>query len=378
MPTVRAFARRAAVGLTLCACRDGGNNSLQQMPVTTIPRMDSAGHVQFVHPIAAARLTDGNIVLADAATLLIKYFDRHGHLRQSVGGRGYEAGRFASLSWIGRCRGDSIFAFDFILQQVTVLDSAGSVGRVLVPPPSTAIVACGPDGSLAALSRPIALTAAPRAEGERRAELFISTAAGWQLVDTVIAFNYDGKIGLTVPRPVGRVTKLALTNGSLFVGTGAQAVVDVLDIESRTHASLTVADGSHPVTRANFARAIDTFVLWQSDTVEETRWRNRLRRASLPAATPSYSGLFVDHAETLWVVVSTPGDAVTRLRGYRGGRLVRQANIGADIIVYEIGSDYVLGSEWGGHEPRRVVVYRLTSGEPERPGGSRSLISAGL
>jgi hypothetical protein len=90
------------------------------------------------------------------------------------------------------------------------------------------------------------------------------------------------------------------------------------------------------------------------------RERERLGAVPLPRSLPPYTAIFTDTEGTVWVVVSSPGDAETRLRAIGArGRVVGEVRIPRDLRVMEVGSDYVLGVYDDASSTQHLAVYRL-------------------
>lgn len=64
------------------------------------------------------------------------------------------------------------------------------------------------------------------------------------------------------------------------------------------------------------------------------------------------------------MVTSIPGDDATELRaiGADGG-IVADLRLPVDMIVYEVGRDYILGTYEDGDGEPHVVMYRIRRGE---------------
>lgn len=78
------------------------------------------------------------VVLLNAGTAEVRFYNRNGELARSVGGRGEGPGEFRQPSWMGRFRGDSIAVFDWDTARMSILDERGKFGRSFVLQPQGA------------------------------------------------------------------------------------------------------------------------------------------------------------------------------------------------------------------------------------------------
>src|SRR5688572_13582719 len=68
------------------------------------------------------------------------------------------------------------------------------------------------------------------------------------------------------------------------------------------------------------------------------------RREAVADRLPAYKGVLTDTEAMLWIVRSVPGDARTHLRAVgHDGKVVGDVRIPKNLVVLEVGSEYVLG-----------------------------------
>lgn len=87
--------------------------------------------LQLFRVVDAELMPDGTLVVANAGSSEILYFDRNGTLTRRVGGAGSGPGEFRSISWIDRRPPDSLAVADGGLRRVVVLDGAGVSSRTV-------------------------------------------------------------------------------------------------------------------------------------------------------------------------------------------------------------------------------------------------------
>jgi hypothetical protein len=80
---------------------------------------------ELYRPRRVFRLRDGRIVIGDAGTMYVRYYDGAGRHLLDAGGRGAGPGEFQRLSWVGRLEDDSVLVYDQTLRRFTVFDADG-------------------------------------------------------------------------------------------------------------------------------------------------------------------------------------------------------------------------------------------------------------
>lgn len=98
-------------------------------PVASIGTQEGEGKWQLHRVGDATKLADGRIVVANAGSSQLLVFDAAGTYQAAWGGPGEGPGEFASLGRIARWPGDSIMASDVGHERVTIFFADGSHGR---------------------------------------------------------------------------------------------------------------------------------------------------------------------------------------------------------------------------------------------------------
>jgi hypothetical protein len=86
---------------------------------------------QLYRVAGAIRLSDGRLVVANAGSVEIYYYDRAGEFVRAVGGRGGGPGEFQWLDWIAKLDGDTIVAYDSSERRVSWFDDQGELARAV-------------------------------------------------------------------------------------------------------------------------------------------------------------------------------------------------------------------------------------------------------
>jgi hypothetical protein len=363
-PTImRALTAVLCLGaLAACASSDAAN-AVARWKVDAEPALDIAssaddGSVVFVNASAATRLSSGMVVVADATDAMLRFFDASGRQVRTVGRRGGGPGEFRALAWLGQCGADSLYVGDYVRGQFSVIDSAGNFVRTYPYSGREFAQTCSRTGIFAGLELPEG-TGMPSERGETyHAPLWLADANG----DTLRTFA-PAKLGEN--RPLGRMTKLALAGERIYVGTADSAFVDVYSTAGQKLGVVAVGENkSRRPSERNFERAINAMVMELPGRESQERAREMLLKIPPPEQMPSYSAIFTDPAGTLWVNLSAPGDGETRLRAVGAdGAQLGEVVLPLDLVVFEVGEDYVLG-RWEDEESGEVHVrmYRFRRG----------------
>jgi hypothetical protein len=372
---IRRLAQLLICMLAACLTRDQQADHAapreREWRVDSLPRLDIASGsltepVVLDQPVAGTVLRDGTIVVAEGIGGSIRFFGPDGHPIRTVGRPGSGPGEFRLISWMGRCWTDSLFVWDFMQARVSVLDSRGRLGRVYhLPPepetgPAPAVLACSPQGVFAFVLRPTSV-------GDRTREGPFARSYG-RLVLADAAGNVSNSIGDVpvgemiasmgmVPRPLGRRTSVAVSTQYMYVGTADSPFVNVYSLDGQYIKALALGTPSRQATDADYERAVDAELQWTSEESFRRRLRDRLLKAERPKALPPYTALLVDSEEVLWVVVSTPGEPTTWLRGLRDGAIVADLLVPTSMTPFEVGSDHVLGVHEDQNGVQHLVLY---------------------
>jgi len=327
--------------------------------VTDIPGASAAGDLNFTIPAGATRLSDGTVVIGDLHGGAVRYFDEAGRQVASFGRFGEGPGEFGQVNWLGQCAADTVLVWDTQLSRLTVLDRRGwmvhqdriPMGEHRMPP---LLLACAPGGPLAALrlpSEPVSGTSDGRSPMYRGRLDFLDDRG------RVTQEAGDASVGET--QVLGRLTKMAVAPGVLYVGTAESAAVDVYDSTGLRVGSVGVGSVGREVTQPLWEHAVDER-LWQLAQPVDRATRDWMLGLPRPKYLPPYSALAADPEGILWASLSFSGDTTTVLRGVRpAGSEVADILLPKYVSVLEVGVDYVLGIHADETGELHVVVFRL-------------------
>ncbi len=103
--------------------------TVESEPLLEIGTVTGAPEYQFTDVVAAARLSNGDIVVAERAASELRSYDAAGNFLWRAGRSGEGPGEFRSLDFVGTTAGDSLVTFDGALLRAQVFDSQGGLAR---------------------------------------------------------------------------------------------------------------------------------------------------------------------------------------------------------------------------------------------------------
>ncbi len=103
--------------------------TVEAEPLVEIGTVSGAPEYQFSEVVAAARLSTGDIVVADRGASELRSYEAAGTFQWSVGRFGEGPGEFESLDFVGTTIGDSLVTYDAGLMRAQLFDPAGGLAR---------------------------------------------------------------------------------------------------------------------------------------------------------------------------------------------------------------------------------------------------------
>ena len=100
-------------------------------PTVTIGELEGAEEYLLFRVYTAKRLANGHIVLTNAGTNELRFYDADGVHVRTVGGEGEGPAEFRFLMDVSQAGDDSIIAFDISLRRFSLWDISGEFGRML-------------------------------------------------------------------------------------------------------------------------------------------------------------------------------------------------------------------------------------------------------
>ena len=325
-------------------------------PSLSIGAVDSEEADQLFQVTDAMRLPDGRIVIANSGSNELRVFNADGSHSATWGGRGEGPGEFISYSptAVAAWPGDSVAAPNPWGTRLTLFDSDGNHGRdVRLDPTMLNVVDVLPDGKIVSegsglrgdtkgssgLVRSPAEWAILDSDGTRHASLGEYPGAEWLAI-----FDSDGNLEGGRPHPFGRATVGAVWGELVAIG-----VQDSYEIKAyRTDGSLArivrrAGDLESP-TRADLEAYFARRYANRPDD-ERISALAEVKDMPLVESFPAFSVILSDLAGNLWVQeYQMPGEeAVVWTVFDPGGRIRGLIETPADLEVFKIGEDYILG-----------------------------------
>ncbi len=331
-------------------------------PSVDVGVMEGAPAYELQHAMGAARIADGSIVIADAASGELRCFDSEGRHLWTSGGQGDGPGEFQNIGWLHRL-GDSLAAYDPSLRRVSVFDDRGDLGRAVNLASSggrgrPSALGVMHDGSIVVSALPT-LNVLAHADG-------IVQASGWllrydphgALRDTIDSMagsqQYISTIGSRrgmIPLPFGTRSVVAVSPTNIYAGNSGSYEVRRYDDRGALETVLRRLRPIRPMTpelieayrRARLERA--------TSDIERELIGQVLDAVPFPDVLPAFTSLIVDTRGHLWMAdFLAPGELEQTYSVFAPeGHLLGAVSVPQGLQIYGIGSDYVLGrwrDEW--------------------------------
>ncbi|MHB1194848.1 MAG: hypothetical protein ACYC6F_17615 [Longimicrobiales bacterium] len=312
-------------------------------------------------PTGATRLSNGSIVVSDRWAQAVRFFDESGALVRTAGRGGEGPGEFTAPSWLGQCGPDQVFVWDYMQNQMAVIDSAGTVVREFTPHGNPAWFRCSSGGRIAIAGQTLEL---PRSVSQVLATRF--TARLWLANADGDSVGGVGVLPMAEGWILGKQTQYAITDDRLYVGTADSAFLDVYDLGGVHISAIPLAITPRPPSEANIQAWLDK----QWEVFQDTQYREQgkqmtRQRSKVPEHLPLYTGLALDPEGVIWVVLSSPGDAETRFQAVsKDGTFLADLRIPEELELYEVGRDYLLGGIHHETGIPGIALYRIHRGLP--------------
>lgn len=333
------------------------------------------------------RLSDGRIVVADSDSREVRYYDGEGVFQRSSGRRGSGPGEYEALSSIVRLRGDSLVVFDSRQRRVTILDSEGTYVR---------------DWSIPALSDsefplevvgvmgngvPVGLQSSrstPNQDGYRRDQWKLALIPGPSAGAAFLSDEYRGRemfeavspppggrmVMTSSSLPFGRTTHFVMTDSNIFVGSSDTYEIRMYGSEGSLVRIIRKTDVT-PVPISD--DGIEWYIDQQMKEYEGVEIggiapdlpaiRELMFTWPRVAGLPAFAGLLAGASGGLWVKrqeVPWTYEGREAWDVFDGdGVLQAQVENPSNLVIHEVGADYVLGVVTDELGVERVRLYDL-------------------
>jgi hypothetical protein len=369
------YVERESAGITIVentqsAWAAGGGWRIAPEPRQTIGTTDGPEEYELFRVRGALRMADGRVLVVNAGTYELRFFDSRGRFLTATGREGEGPGEFRSMSATWLTEADSVVVFDWRLRRFSVFDAdgafvrsfrlAGAAGEFAYP---NAVFGDGTvlasvdeqdQGEYAQLGvvRGTARYDRYGREGELIASLV--TLPGAELYKGI---HPDGS-GYTTSADHA-VRPVAAAAGSVWCyGSG-----DAFEFQMRgmdgTLLALVQLDRNRRGMPAEVRAARDARLREASPQVREF-WG----RVPLPDSLPTHGRLVLDRAGTLWVQAYTVLDEEEFWYVFDArGRWLGEVRPPVGLRITDIGEDYLLGVMRDSLDTERVTMFGLQRGD---------------
>jgi hypothetical protein len=339
----------------------------------------------------AARLDDGRIVVADASSLTLRFFDASGRYLKSAGGKGGGPGEFEQLDAFWRLPGDTLVAGSLMRGDLSYFTGDGKyLQRLTRTPPPTA------PGGRSAPGWPITLAPldgiglrvsgmmpmrGPSSADKGSVDSLPVTIVDPRSVEIrrigtlpSMALAMDG--GQPRTPWFGAVATFAADARHFYFGFGSDYAINVYTRAGALSHVIRRAWTPRKVTKAD----IDSYVVeWGKRWIKSTgaaaeAERTDLRNDPYASTVPAFSQFLADRTGRLWVREAKLADApaagqlnttplVPSTWSVFGpaGIWLGDVTMPARFLPRDIGADYVLGTAIDADGVETVVSYRLAT-----------------
>jgi len=331
---------------------------------------------QLFRVVAALRLSDGRIVVANGGTNEIRFYGPGGAFLSASGGEGEGPGEFRRLSAVRRLRGDSLFAQDARLFRSSVFDGQGRFVRTVQPQASrgrSTIDIVFDDGMMLGSGIVRFNVADVKLGLFRMAFTFYRFDGAGDLVDTLGAYPgfeiyvvpSQGGVPSTYAHPISRATYFQFLPDGYYVADNDTYEVQKYAPDGKLQQivrRLTVpvqVEPQHMETLRERALAVIT------DDDRRRRMEQVYRDMPLPETFPAYGGIVVSVEGDLWVrEYDLPGNETNNWSVFDAeGTLQGTLGLPPRFQPLDIGPDYILGLWRDADDVEQVRLYGLVKPE---------------
>lgn len=378
---------------------EGEGLRLSERPLMDLGSATGESGDAFHRVTDAVRLSDGRIVVANAGSGELWYFDATGERETVAGGLGEGPGEFAAgvlgagLTSIERLPGDTVVAFDQTHRRLSTFDPGGAfVGSTSLDAPPASIsprVAAagwpGPGVFVGHSTRtPDRSVVSPGSRVRRFTEVLLFYGRTGAVRDTAGRYPGDQIYASFSPRrasgefdvqvldiPFLEEFVVDARSGRVAVGSTGAYEVHVYDSTGTLRQVVRKDSDPRPVSREIVDAWIRESLASLEDPGRRSRRRAELREVPLPDTLPRFRKFQLDTAGRLWIGEFVPpgedGPVAWEVYG-RSGRRLGSVDVPSGFEPLEIGERHALGLWTGPMGVEHVRLYGLrTTGEPPSP-----------
>jgi hypothetical protein len=349
--------------------------SLDPRPLLIVSANGDGSPSSFAGAVGAIRTKDGGIAIGDAASNQVRLYNRSGRFVRSVShlrDSSRDGGR--SVSWLGRCPGNDLVAVqDARSGRFGFYTDEGSIVRE-VPVPArlrfAQLLACPSDDALLLFQPQPAKV--PTGTGVRRSDAHLvrlrRSRKGTDTLRTVRGTEYffSERTRSFVEQPLGTIALASFAAPYLFVGSGGDTSIEVIDVNGKRLRELSVDLENRSATVGDVVWAVTMRLYQEPSLTTREIIRTTLPQAPVRDSVPRYDALLIDTEGHLWLrSFEIPRRDSVRWRVFDStGRPLARSDLPASLYLTEIGRDYVVGIHRRAGEVERVAAYALVKNRP--------------
>ncbi|MGH7542132.1 MAG: 6-bladed beta-propeller, partial [Gemmatimonadota bacterium] len=254
------------------------------------------------------QLTDGRVVVLNAGTQEVRFYDAAGAFLRSVGGEGEGPGEYRFPDLAGITLNDSIVVYDLMAARFTILDDRGRYARSVMAPGLVAEAVGRFTSGRFVVSSGSASAGPDTPEGIIANEVrFLTLGADAAVRDTIAVAHGPLLFLAHVARRISftRVPFTARPSGAvqgdfLHVTWGAAPEIRTFSADGRLIRIIRVQGPGEPVEDDDFARVVERRVAEGDDPEEREELRRRYGEMRAPAIEPLFEGILVDRLGNVW------------------------------------------------------------------------------
>ena len=323
--------------------------------------------------VGVMRLDDGTIVVANASSSELKYYDREGKFITSVGGSGWQPGQFRVLGWIDQLETGELVAYDESERSLQVFDASGAYVRSLLgnynakqSGPFLTIQGVFDDESVLIHQSRLG---EPTAGSQRSTDWFVrvpryglaTTVTDGLPGDEVVMHRFVNRSEIQRP-PFGRSLHAAVAPTRFYVGDDDQYAISVYSPEGELLHVVRLEGAERPITEDVIKDYMDQRIAPNRD-FSRSYLETPLRKLISHNTQPAFAAVRADADGNLWVRdfdVNMPANRKERWNVFDpNGRYLGALEMPKAFTVLNIGVDYIGGVWKDAFGTERARVYDL-------------------
>ena len=347
---------------------------LDTAAIVQIGELEGAPNFQFHRVFGSLRLKDGVIVVANSGSNELRFYDPNGKYIRSVGRSGEGPGEYGLLRFLRRFGPDSLITWDARFDRGTIYSTNGDFGRTFVRKRLrgfTYFVDGFPDGSLLGFSDGAeespeeAISLVRQSRGRIRADssflIRVDQRGNVHVIGKFFSnesFAYPGGVA---SMPFVRRAAVAAAPDAVYHGSAESFEIRRYKLSGELTQIVRTPRPNTILTRSMIDSHAEKSLARMKDPAIRADWSRRYSEMPFPETLPAFSDLIVDPTGNLWVGgYHEFGETQPHWTVFDpNGRLLGTLDVPANLMVHDIGADFILGRTLDEYAVERVVLYRL-------------------